>query len=160
MPKNNRCPICGKSMDMFKGVPMCVNCNDRYGEYYNFFANAVDDYKGEDGKDKVLIECPGATLYDNTNSRIVEGAQWNDPGDFSQGYKIVGKQVFAPNHQARRLIDKDKIENICRCQACQDLTIRMRTYNNQKMRDEYTQDSPLMPKLDQGDKFSPIHNMQ
>jgi len=150
------CPICGRQLKKVDDVVVCLICNDRYGEYYNFFAGAVEDRNKDGGEDKVLIECPGASIYDETNSEVVEGVKWNDPRDFSKGYEIIGKKVYAPDHQSRRLIPRDKADNICRCQACQDLTIRMRTYNNQKLRGDYHQESPLMPKVDQGNKFTPM----
>ena len=151
-----RCSICGRELETVNDVKICMKCNDRYGDYYNFFADAVEDFGSEEGEDKILIECPGASLYDETNSDVVQGVKWNDPRDFSKGYKIIDKPVYAPDHQPRRLIPRDKADNICRCQACQDLTIRMRTYNNQKMRGDYQQESPMMPKVDMGDKFTPM----
>lgn len=156
MSRKELCPICGKAMRRFNDHDICVNCNDRYGDYYNFFANAVKDFKKDDGEDNVLIECPGATIYDENNGEVVEGVKWIDPLDFSKGHKIMGKPVYAPNHQPKRLIPRDKANNICRCRACQDLTIRMRTHNNQKRRHEYHQDSPMMPRYDPGKGYSPL----
>ena len=156
MDNQEICPICGKQMKNFNDVFICVDCNDRYGDYYNFFANAVSEYKGDDGKEMVMVDCPGATIYDENNNEVVQGVKWNDPRDFSKGYTIVGKRVYAPDHQPKRVIPKEKVNNICRCQACQDLTIKMRTYNNQKARGDYTQDSPMMPRHNPGEDFSPM----
>ncbi|NIP41468.1 MAG: hypothetical protein GWO41_06635 [candidate division Zixibacteria bacterium] len=156
MDKHEICPICGKRMGKFNHVHICVECNDRYGDYYNFFANAVGEYKGDEGREMVMIECPGATIYDKTNTKVVQGVKWKDPHDFSKGYAIIKKRVYAPDHQPKRVIPRDKINNICRCQACQDLTIKMRTYNNQKSRGTYTQDSPMMPRHNPGEDFSPL----
>jgi hypothetical protein len=151
-----KCPICGQDMKNNNGSEVCSNCGDRYGEYYNFFAKAVKDFRGGDDSDKVIIECPGATIYDNSNTEVIRGVKWNNSRNFSQGFVIVDKPVYSPNHQPKRLVKKDKVNNICRCQACQDLTVRMRTHNNQKLRGEYSQDSPMMPKIDPGKDFSPM----
>jgi hypothetical protein len=156
MRSEEKCPICGRPMKKFDQTYMCIECNDRYGDYYNFFARAVQEFKGEDGREKVIIECPGVTVYDPTNSEVVQGVKWNDPRDFSQGYTIVDKPVYAPGHQHRRAVDKEKAKNLTRCQACQDMTIKMRTFNNQKMRDVYMQDSPMMPSAKPGEDFSPL----
>jgi hypothetical protein len=156
MDTSEICPICGRRMRKFEEVYLCVDCNDRYGDYYNFFASAVQEYKGGGGEEMVMIDCPGATIYDEDNITIIQGVQWNDADDFSSGYKIVDKQVFAPGHQAKRVIPRSKVNNICRCQACQDLTIKVRTFNNQKKREEYTQDSPMMPRHNPGEKFTPL----
>ena len=156
MSHGQLCPICGKSMRRFRDQYICVNCNDRYGDYYNFFANAVKDFRKDDGEEMVLIECPGATIYDEHNNEVIEGVKWNDPHDFRKGHTIVGKPVYAGDHQPKRLVPVAKANNICRCRACQDLTVRMRTHNNQKRRNEYFQDSPMMPRYDPGKGFSPI----
>jgi hypothetical protein len=131
-------------MTEFKGVKLCIPCNDKYGRYYNFFQSASAEFQKE--KDRVRIECPGATIYDASNTRVVQGVKWNDPRDFSKGYCIIGKPVYAPAHKKYRLVPQDRARNISRCQACQDLTVRMRIFNQQKGRDEYQQNSPLMPR--------------
>ncbi len=160
MSKSDNCPICGKKMREFNDVRICVDCNDRYGDYYNFFSRAVQEFKGSDGREMVIIECPGATIYADDNMTVARGVKWNDPGDFSRGFVIVDKPVYAPNHQAKRAIPKEKANNICRCQACQDFTIKMRTYNNQRRRDQYSQDSPMMPSQDPGEDFSPLSDLK
>ncbi len=142
--ESQRCHICGRRLTEFKGVSICLPCNDKYGNFYNFFQTAAGDYQKD--RDKTLIECPGATIYDPTNSRIVQGVKWNDPRDFSKGYEIIGRPVYAPNHKKHRLVRKDRSKNISRCQACQDFTVRMRIYNQQKGQDDYQQNSPLMPR--------------
>lgn len=139
-----RCHICGHRMQEFKGVFICLPCNDKYGDFYNFFQSASEEYQKD--SDKARIECPGATIYDSSNTRVVQGVKWNDPRDFSKGYEIVGKPVYAPNHTKYRTVSKDKAGNISRCQACQDFTVRMRIYNQQQGREDYQQNSPLMPK--------------
>ncbi len=82
-----------------------------------------DDEEDPDGR--VFIECPGATIYDPETRQIVSGVKFVDESDPSLGYEIIDKQVFAPNHRRRRLVKKEHVGLIRRCQACQDLTVRM-----------------------------------
>jgi len=138
------CHICGRPMREYKGVYLCLPCNEKYGEFYGFFNSASKDY--QDAKDFAVIECPGVTIYDDSNTRVVQGVKWINDRDHSQGYEIVGKQIFAPNHMKTRRVPKDKAKNLSRCQACQDFTVRMRIYNQQVGKSEYQQSSPLMPK--------------
>ncbi len=141
---SQRCHICGRPMREFKGVSLCLPCNEKYGEFYGFFNNASKDFA--DQKEFVVIDCPGATVYDESNTRVVQGVKWHDDKDHAQGFEIVGKQIFAPNHMKTRRVPKDKAKNISRCQACQDFTVRMRIYNSQLGKSEYQQSSPLMPR--------------
>ena len=76
-------------------------------------------------KDKMFIECPGATVYDPDTREITAGVRFLDEDDPAAGYEIVDQQVFAPEHRRRRLIRKDDYKRIRRCQACQDLTVRL-----------------------------------
>ncbi|MBU1317825.1 MAG: DC1 domain-containing protein [candidate division Zixibacteria bacterium] len=149
------CAICGRKMREFKGIYMCLECNDKYGEYYNFLSTAVSEFKKPDGKDVVLIECPGATVYDETNTEIVKGVKWNNPNDFTEGHTIVGSPIYAPAHQKKRMVPKENLGSIARCQACQDFTVRLRIFNNQKMKGEYTHESPLMPRNHPKASFDP-----
>ena len=82
-----------------------------------------DDEEDPDGR--VFIECPGVTIYDPETRQIVSGVKFVDESDPSLGYEIIDKQVFAPNHRRRRLVKKEHVGLIRRCQACQDLTVRM-----------------------------------
>ena len=75
--------------------------------------------------DKVFIECPGVTVYEPGTRNVMAGARFVDEGDPSKGFEIVDKQIFAPGHKPRRIIKKDHSSSIRRCQACQDLTIRL-----------------------------------
>lgn len=141
----DRCHICGKAMREFKGIYLCLGCNDRYGEYYSFFSKASREF--QDDNEYVVIECPGVTIFDDTNTRVVQGVKWHNDRDHAQGYEIVGKQIFAPNHTRTRRVSKDKQHNLSRCQACQDFTVRMRIYNQVKNHSgDYQQNSPLMPR--------------
>lgn len=140
-----RCHICGKPMREYKGVYLCLPCNEKYGDYYNFFTSASREF--QDSNDRVTIECPGVTIYDESNSRVVQGVRWHNDHDHSQGYEIVGKQIFAPKHARTRVVGKAHAHRISRCQGCQDFTIRMRIYNQQKDKVDYQQNSPLMPRI-------------
>jgi hypothetical protein len=155
MSEGRICAICGKRMQEFKGIFMCLECNDKYGEYYSFFSNAVSEFKGAGGQDVVLIDCPGASVYDESNTEVVRGVKWNDQNDFSNGYTIVGTPVFAPGHKPKRMVPKDKAKNIGRCQACQDFTVRMRIFNSQKAKGQYGHESPLLPKDHPREQFDP-----
>jgi hypothetical protein len=75
--------------------------------------------------DKVFIECPGATAYDPVTREITAGVEFVDENDPSAGYRIVNHPVYAPEHKKRRLIKKEHRNSIRRCQACQDLTVRL-----------------------------------
>ncbi len=79
----------------------------------------------ETGDDKIFIECYGATVYKPGTGEIEAGVRFLDEKDPSKGYEIVGHQVFAPDHKKRRLIKKSHWGSIRRCQACQDLTVRL-----------------------------------
>lgn len=141
---SSKCHICGRRLTEFKGVSLCLPCNDKYGDYYNYFQKASRDY--QDSGDKMVVKCPGATIYDATNSRVIQGVKWHNPRDFNQGYTVIGRPVYAPNHRPTRVVKRDQANNICRCQACQDLTVRMRIYNRQKGEEKYQQNSPMMPR--------------
>lgn len=114
------CINCGRELIRRRGVNVCPECNPEAVDTSDIFLDATesDDY--------FLIECPGATLYDSETNEVVEGVRWRDEDDATQGYEIVGKQIYAPNHNHRRRIRKDAAGKIRRCRACQDYTIRMR----------------------------------
>ena len=76
-------------------------------------------------KDKMFIECPGATVYNQETREIIAGARFKDENDPAAGYEIVDQPVYAPEHCRRRLIRKKDQNRIRRCQACQDLTVRL-----------------------------------
>lgn len=76
-------------------------------------------------KNKTFIECPGATVYDPATRKIVAGVAFVDESDPSAGYTIVDHPVYAPEHRKRRLVKKEDRNLIRRCQACQDLTVRL-----------------------------------
>ena len=108
------CSQCGRPLTIEGGLEICLVCN-RMAEAAEVGAAA-----------KVVIECPGATLYDVESGQVLEGAKWLDPDDPAAGFEIVGRPVLAPGHTARRLIEAHQAGKITRCQACQDYTVRMR----------------------------------
>jgi hypothetical protein len=102
-----RCHICGKTMREFKGVYLCLPCNEKYGDYYNFFTSASKEY--HDSNDHVVIECPGATIYDESNSRVVQGVKWHNDESL-QGYK-KSAQVLSPTTSARDAYPKTSAQH-------------------------------------------------
>lgn len=75
--------------------------------------------------DRIFIECPGATAYDPVTREITAGVEFIDENDPSAGHRIIKHPVYAPEHKKRRLIKKEHRSSIRRCQACQDLTVRL-----------------------------------
>jgi len=75
--------------------------------------------------DKIFIECPGATIYEPGTRNIIAGVRFYDEQEPSKGYEIVANPVYAPEHRGRRLVRKKDVNCLRRCQACQDLTVRM-----------------------------------
>ena len=88
---------------------------------------AENPFKNDDelDDDKVFIECPGATIYEPGTRNIIAGVRFYDENNPSKGYEIVANPVYAPEHRGRRLVRKKDINYLRRCQACQDLTVRM-----------------------------------
>jgi hypothetical protein len=118
------CQYCGEELQDVGGLPICPQCNDRRGEHYNFLFQSISDFSEK--SDKVLIECPGATLYHPGTNDIAGGVRFNNPDDPLQGYEIVGQPVYGPKHVRRRWVKKENSHLIRRCESCQDHTIRMR----------------------------------
>lgn len=95
------------------GIDLCLVCNALL---------APEDT----GSAKIVIECPGATLYDVETGAVLQGVKWHDPDDVSMGFEIVGSPILASGHVVRRVIEADNMGKITRCRACQDYTVRMR----------------------------------
>jgi len=74
---------------------------------------------------KIFIECPGVTVYEPGTRNIIAGVRFFDEHDPKSGYEIISHPVYAPEHRRKRLIKKENAHSIRRCQACQDLTIRL-----------------------------------
>lgn len=75
--------------------------------------------------DKMFIECPGATVYDPVTRQIIAGVKFHDEQNPEAGHEIISHPVFAPEHRRKRIIRKEHRNSIRRCQACQDLTVRL-----------------------------------
>lgn len=107
------CTRCGRPLSLEGGVDICLVCNQL----------AVGE---EADSAKVVIECPGVTLYDVETGAVLQGVKWHDPENVGLGFEIVIKQMFAQGHVARRVIEAESLGKITRCRACQDYTVRMR----------------------------------
>jgi hypothetical protein len=118
------CKHCGEKLQVVGGLPICLKCNDRRGDYYNALARSICDFSEE--SDKIMIECPGATLYHPGTNEVAAGVSFVNPDDPSQGYTIVKRPVYGPKHVQKRWIKKEDAHLIRRCESCQDYTIRMK----------------------------------
>ena len=99
---------------------MCIDCNSNEITYTGLFKEDIDN------TDYIFIECPGATLYEPGTNDIIAGAKFKDRDNPEKGFEIIDKPVYAPTHNKKRRIKKEDAKNICRCQGCQDYTVRMR----------------------------------
>lgn len=122
--KKQICSLCGSELDQVGGLSLCLTCNDSHGAHYTLLSESIGEFAEQ--FDKVLIECPGATLYRPDSDEVSAGVKFIDNDDPSQGYEIVGRPVYGPKHVKRRWVKKDDLHLIRRCQSCQDYTIRMR----------------------------------
>jgi len=107
------CTHCGRPLSLEGGVDICLVCNQ---------LAAADEAETS----KVVIECPGVTLYDVETGAVLQGVKWHDPENVALGFEIVIKQIFAQGHVVRRVIETENLGKITRCRACQDYTVRMR----------------------------------
>jgi hypothetical protein len=107
--------------DTEKGLPSA-----RDDVVFPFIEDSPIDIQSETPfDDKVFIECPGATIYESGTRNIIAGVRFFDEHDPTSGYEIVSHPVYATEHRRKRLVKKEDAHSIRRCQACQDLTIRM-----------------------------------
>jgi len=122
--EQGKCRICGLTLQMTGGLWLCPQCNDRQkmdpGSITDSLLVLADD------DHRVLIECPGATLYLPGTNEVSAGVLFSDPDNPACGYKIVDHPVYGPQHVRRRWIKKEDAHLIRRCQSCQDHTVRMR----------------------------------
>ncbi len=95
-----------------------VSSGDDSGLESPFEDDPLDD-------DCMFIECPGASIYEPGTRNVICGARFIDENDPTKGYEIIDKPVYAPDHVRRRIIKKSHAASIRRCQACQDLTVRL-----------------------------------
>lgn len=117
------CHICGRKLQDVGGLYLCPHCNDSNSESLGLLSASITDFAKD--ADKVLIECPGATLYRHGTDEVASGVKFlND--DFPYEYEIIGNSVFGPHHVRHRWVRKEDLHLIRRCQSCQDYTVRMR----------------------------------
>ncbi len=120
MREFRKCINCGNKLILKKSAWLCLECNSNELDT-NLLINedlAPEDY--------VFIECPGATLYQPETNNIIGGVKFIDDKDPFKGHKIIGEPVFAPTHNRKRLIKRESLGKIRRCEGCQDYTVRMR----------------------------------
>lgn len=120
MYNDDTCINCGTELAVAGSTKLCPNCNSEEFQAARVFLDQQED------AEYMFIECPGASLYEDGTNTVVEGVDWHDMDDPTKGYRIVGKQIFAPTHTKYRRIRRDAMGNIRRCQGCQDYTVRMR----------------------------------
>lgn len=120
MEKQERCINCGQKLLFSNGTRLCSKCNSEELTLSQVFTESADN------DDYIFIECPGASIYEDGTNNVVEGARFLDEQDATKGYRIVDNPVYAPNHKRKRRIKKEALGKIRRCQACQDLTVRLR----------------------------------
>jgi hypothetical protein len=114
------CINCGQSLIPRGQVWLCPSCNSQeLHETLSIFDGPLDD-------GHLFIECPGATVYEPGTDTIVAGVRFLNENDATRGFEVVDHQVFSPTHTKRRLIKKDALGKIRRCQGCQDYTVRLR----------------------------------
>lgn len=114
------CINCGHSLIESGKAWLCPTCNsDHLDQTLSIFDGPLED-------GHIFIECPGATEYQPGTDSITAGVKFNNDNDATMGYEIIDHQVFAPTHTKKRLIKREALGKIRRCQACQDYTVRMR----------------------------------
>jgi hypothetical protein len=119
MSEDSKCISCGRDLVTEDNLTLCPQCNSEARNFTEFTA-------ASDSSDYVFIECPGATLYEPGTTTVIQGVEFGDSDDPNDGYRIVGKAVYAPTHTRLRRIKPEAKGHIRRCQGCQDYTIRMR----------------------------------
>lgn len=120
MPDTKRCLNCNTDLVTVGSISLCPNCNSADLAELQVFLSADND------RDYVMIECPGATLYEPDGITVAKGVRWHNDSDPSQGYEIIDQQIYAPTHRRFRRIKREALGSIRRCQGCQDYTVRMR----------------------------------
>ncbi|MDF1543863.1 MAG: hypothetical protein P1R58_02030 [bacterium] len=120
MGETHQCVNCGRELVERNGVLLCLNCNS------NDLDSTQPFHDDSIPHDSVFIECPGATLYEPGTNNVIGGVKFLDNEDPFRGWKIIGEPIFAPTHRRRRMIKKEALGRIRRCEGCQDYTVRMR----------------------------------
>ena len=120
MEKQDICINCGQTLLFSNGTKLCGKCNSEELTLAQVFTESADS------DEYIFIECPGASIYEEGTNTVVAGARFLDERDATKGYRIEDHPVYAPDHKRKRRIKKDALGKIRRCQACQDLTVRLR----------------------------------
>ncbi len=120
MKEVKKCINCHRRLINKNGIWLCVECNSEDMDLDGIFTEdkLSDEY--------IFIECPGATLYKPGTNEVEAGVEFLDRENPQKGYEIIGRAVYAPTHNKRRRIKKENADRICRCQGCQDYTVRMK----------------------------------
>jgi len=127
MPKETDvCLRCGGDLLTIGGLPFCARCNDREGDHYNCLSWTIKMNAFSTQSNRILITCPGATVYHPGANTVAAGVRLLDPDDPSQGYEIAERPIYGPAHVLHRWVKKKDAHLIRRCRSCQDYTIRMR----------------------------------
>jgi hypothetical protein len=109
------------------GLSHAGNLHEAEDKFFPFLEGDIGDFSEECAppEGKIFIECPGATIYEPETRAIIAGVRFFDEDNPQSGYEIISHPVYAPEHRRKRLIKKENAHSIRRCQACQDLTIRL-----------------------------------
>lgn len=118
--ESKNCIGCGRQLIQRRGVDVCLHCNSELLSAAEIFIEAGD------GEEYVIVECFGATLYKQGTNDVAAGLKFTDDDDPSKGHKIIDHPVYASTHKKKRRIKREALGRLRRCQACQDLTVRMR----------------------------------
>ncbi|MCP4568619.1 MAG: hypothetical protein GY841_13665 [FCB group bacterium] len=122
--EQGKCQICGVELQKIGELWLCPQCNDHQSLDIDSISESLSVFADEDRR--LLIECPGATLYLPGTNEVTAGAQFLDAQDPTRGHKIINRPVYGPQHVRRRWIKKEDAHLIRRCQSCQDHTVRMK----------------------------------
>lgn len=122
--KSIACDRCGGDLETIGGLPFCARCNDQKGEHCDHLSSSIHAFSEQ--SDRVLITCPGATLYEPGTNEVSAGVRFLDDDDPSKGYEVVSRPVYGPDHVRHRWVKKGDERLIRRCHSCQDYTIRMK----------------------------------
>jgi len=121
--REQTCETCGSHLLPLGGLKLCPRCDDVAGLCLSL-GGTVNDFTAE--TDRVLIECPGATIYRSGTNDIIAGARFKNDSDPTCGFIIIDKPVYGPHHVRYRWVRNKDLHLIRRCQSCQDHTVRMR----------------------------------
>jgi hypothetical protein len=120
MDKTKICINCHRKLINKNNTWLCIECNSEDLELSQIFT------EDSDIESYIFLECPGATIYKDGSNEVEAGVRFYDHEKPDKGFEIIGKPTYAPTHKKKRRIKKDQVGRICRCQGCQDYTVRMR----------------------------------